>query len=131
MAKISSTIKNELYKIEITSETGNQLIADEPIDKGGKDLGFSPKELLIAALAACTSATLKMYTNHKGWDLQEVNIEIELDRDDKENKTTINRKITVVGNLDEAQRTRLLAVANSCPVHKMLSTPNEINTQLT
>ena len=77
MAKITSTIKNELYKVEITSPSSNVVIADEPVVMGGKDLGFSPKELLASALAACTSATLRMYANHKGWELEEVKLEIE------------------------------------------------------
>lgn len=51
MAKVSSSIETELYKIDIKSPTGNVVIADEPIDKGGKNLGFSPKELLAASLA--------------------------------------------------------------------------------
>lgn len=131
MAKIASSIKKEHYKIEIKSPSGNMVIADEPVDKGGKDLGFSPKELLAAALAACTSATLKMYADRKGWDLEEVQLEIDLERNEDENKTTINRKLTLVGQLDEAQLSRLLKVANSCPVHKILSNPIEINTELT
>lgn len=63
MAKISASIKKENYKIEITSPSGNVVIADEPISMGGKDLGFSPKELLAAALAAGSSATIKMYAD--------------------------------------------------------------------
>ncbi len=130
MAKIASSIKKELYKVEIKSPSGNIVIADEPIDKGGKDLGFSPKELLASGLAACTSATVKMYADRKGWDLEEVKLEIELERDENENKTVISRKLILLGNLDETQRSRLLTVANSCPVHKILSNPIEINTQL-
>ncbi|MCB0481463.1 MAG: OsmC family protein [Flavobacteriales bacterium] len=130
MAKVSSSIKNELYKVDIKSPSGNVLIADEPLDMGGKDLGFSPKELLVAALAACTSATLRMYADRKGWDLQEVKLEIDLDRDLKENKTTINTKLMVSGDLDEAQKARLLTIAKSCPVHRMLTNPIEINTNL-
>jgi putative redox protein len=130
MAKIASSIKKELYKVEIKSPSGNSLIADEPIDKGGNDLGFSPKELLASALAACTSATVKKYADRKGWDLEEVKLEIELERDENENKTVINRKLILMGNLDESQKSRLLIVANSCPVHKILSNPIEINTQV-
>ncbi len=130
MTKISSIIKDELYKSEITSPTGNVVIADEPTAQGGKDLGFSPNELLASALAACTSATLRMYADRKGWELQEVKIEMELERDEKGNKTVISRKIELIGKLDGVQRTRLLKIAESCPVHKILTNPIEINTQL-
>lgn len=130
MASVTSTIKQELYRIEIESPSGNVIISDEPLDMGGKDLGFSPTELLASALAACTSATLRMYADQKGWDLQEVKLEIDLDRDEKNNKTVINRKMQLYGNLDEKQRERLLKVANACPVHKMLTNPIEINTEV-
>src|SRR5690606_37072639 len=97
---------------------------------GGKDLGFSPKELLASALAACTSATLRMYADRKGWDLEEVKLEVTLERDQKENKTIIKRTLEFIGNLDAAQKNRLLAIANACPVHKMLTNPIEIHTQV-
>ena len=131
MAKVSSSIKNEPYKIEIKSLTGNVVIADEPVDKGGKDIGFSPKELLASALAACTSATVRMYADRKQWQLVEVKIDIDLERDEVANKTVINRKVQFIGNLDDEQRKRLLAVANACPVHKILTNPIEINTSMT
>lgn len=130
MTSISSSIKKELYKVEIKSPSGNVVIADEPEEIGGKNLGFSPKELLASALAACTSATLRMYADRKGWDLEEVKLEIDLERDQKENKTIINTKLVVIGNLDEAQKSRLYEIAKKCPVHKILSNPIEINTQL-
>jgi len=128
MAKISSSIKNELYKVEITSPSGNIIIADEPVELGGKNTGFSPTELLASALAACTSATLRMYADRKGWDLQEVHIDIELEFIPEESKTIIRRTLKFSGDLDEAQKTRLLAIANACPVHKILSNPIEIKT---
>src|SRR4051812_31856760 len=113
MAKVSSSIKQERYRIDITTPTGNSVIADEPIEKGGKDIGFSPKELLAAALAACTSATVRMYADQKKWPLEEVKIDIDLERIDAENKTVISRKIGFIGNLDADQKKRLLAVANA------------------
>ena len=131
MAKVTSTLGTALYKIEITSPTGNVVIADEPVDKGGQDIGFSPKELLASALAACTSATVRMYADRKQWPLDEVKIDIDLERDEVANKTVINRKVQFIGNLDEEQRKRLLAVANACPVHKILTNPIEINTSMT
>src|SRR5690606_9180757 len=113
-----------------TSKTGNLLIADEPIDKGGKDLGFSPKELLASALAACTSATVRMYADRKDWDLQELKINIALDIIPTASKTVINKTLEFIGNLNEAQKSRLHSVANSCPIHKMLIKPIEIYSQL-
>ena len=130
MAKVTSSIKKENYKIEIKSPSGNTVIADEPENMGGKDLGFSPKELLASALAACTSATVKMYADRKEWDLHEVKINIELDFRASENKTVISRKIGFVGNLDATQKSRLLAIANACPVYKILSNPIEIISQV-
>src|SRR5882762_2206633 len=103
MTNVSSTIGKELYKIEIKSPSGNVLIADEPIDKGGKNLGFGPTELLASALAACTNATVRMYTERKGWDLQEMKVDVELERDEASNKTIVNRKIQFIGNLNEEQ----------------------------
>ena len=130
MATVSSSIKKELYRIEMESPTGNVVIADEPLESGGKDLGFSPKELLISALAACTSATLRMYADRKGWELEEVRMEIELVSDKESKKTLLKSEIQLFGDLDEEQRARLLEIANACPVHKILTNPKEINTEL-
>lgn len=130
MTHITSHTGTDLYKVAIQSPSGNTVIADEPVTAGGQDLGFSPKELLLSALAACTSATLRMYANHKGWDLQAVDLELDLERDNTANTTAIIRKLHLTGNLDDTQRARLLSVANSCPVHKILSNPIGIQTEL-
>lgn len=130
MAKITSTLKKERYKTEIRSSSGNVLISDEPESVGGKNLGFSPTELLASSLAACTSATLRMYADRKGWDLEEVKLEVSLEVNREDNKTEIHRKIQLIGNLDQAQRDRMLAIANACPVHKILSGTIAIQTEL-
>jgi len=119
MSAIKASIGTELYNIEIKSATGNIIIADEPVDKGGQDKGFSPKELLVSALGACTCATLRMYADRKGWNLDKADAEIELSEED--GQTRFIRKIQLTGNLDSEQRTRLLAVANACPIHKILT----------
>jgi putative redox protein len=129
MAKITSRIGTDAYRIEIKSPTGNTVIADEPIDKGGKDAGFSPKELLASALAACTSATVTMYAERKQYALREVLIEIDLENSDHENRTVVIRRIEFVGDLDDQQRSRLMKVANACPIHKILTNPIEIITE--
>jgi putative redox protein len=130
MAHVKAKIAQEQYQVKIEAN-GNTIIADEPINEGGLNQGFNPNELLAASLAACTSITLRIYANQKKWDLQEVHVDVDLAWDKTENKTTINRKIELTGSLNEAQRTRLLAVANACPVHKILSNTINMNTVLT
>jgi putative redox protein len=128
MASITANIEKELYRIEIKTPTGNVLYADEPLEKGGQDKGFSPRELLASSLAACTCATVRMYADRKAWDLEKVNINIDLNEEDGQTKFT--RKLELIGKLDESQRTRLLAVANACPIHKILTGTIAIETTL-
>jgi putative redox protein len=112
--------------VEIQTPTGNKVVADEPIAKGGQDKGFSPKELLASALAACTSATIRIYCNRKGWEIKNIHIEIELV--EEEGKTSFKRVLEFEGNFNEEQKARLLAVANACPIHKILTHPISIDT---
>lgn len=130
MASVKSHIGKELYKIKIQSPGGNVIFADEPVSSGGQDKGFSPFELLGSSLAACTSATLRMYADRKSWDLQEVNLEIEVNQNENRTQTAISRKIELIGNLNDEQKARLIAVANACPVHKLLTNTIEISTEL-
>lgn len=129
MEKINAHLGLEKYKTEIKTAT-NALIADEPLELEGQDLGFSPKELLASALGSCTIITLKMYANHKGWNLTDVNIEVTFDWDNEASKSMFTRKIELLGDLTEEQRERLLKIADKCPVHKVLMHPTEIETSL-
>lgn len=118
----------------------HRLISDEPIALGGADLGLNPYELLLAALGSCTSMTLRMYANHKQLDLQGIQVTLRHDKIhaqdcvDCDNKAlpvdVITRTIQLNGNLDEKQRTRLLEIANQCPVHRTLQSEIHINTSL-
>lgn len=128
MPKVFASIKNESYKIEIKSPTGNVVMADEPLDKGGKDTGFSPKELLVAALSACTSATLRMYIEKKGWSVPEIKVDTELI---EANGTSVfSRKLIFIGEVTDEQKKRLMAIANACPVHKVLSGEIKFKTEI-
>ena len=129
MIKVTAHIGKELYKTEIKSDT-NTIISDEPNTVGGKDLGFSPRELLASSLASCTSITLRMYANRKGWDLTDVKVEVDFEWNEDKSKSVINRRIALFGTLDDSQRERLLKIANNCPIHKILSNPIEIGTIL-
>lgn len=130
MAHITAHIGTQLYKMEVRSAT-NLLIADEPVSAGGEDLGFSPEELLAASLGACTSATLRMYADRKGWkQLTDIKVDVDFKRDVQANISYITRTISFTGELDEDQRSRLLAIANKCPMHLTLMHPIEITTTL-
>lgn len=128
MAKITAHISRAKYKMEISSSHGNTLIADEPEHLGGKNLGFSPFELLASALGACTSATLRMYADRKGWALEEVATQVSVERDDVADRSTFIRHIEFSGNLDREQRERLLEIAEKCPVHRALTGQIDIET---
>jgi uncharacterized OsmC-like protein len=106
------------------------LIADEPVAAGGTDAGPDPYALLLSALGACTSMTVRMYAARKGWALRDVEIELDVARvyaEDCEHceqpramVDRIRRRITLIGDLDAGQRVRLAEIAKKCPVHKTL-----------
>ncbi|KIA96796.1 osmotically inducible protein OsmC [Flavobacterium sp. KMS] len=130
MNTITASIDTRKYRTEIKSASGNIVIADEPQEMGGKNLGFSPSELLASALASCTLITLRMYIDRKQWNIAEINISVDFERNSEQNVSLLNRKIEITGNVDEAQKERLLKIANSCPIHKTLTNTIQIQTTL-
>jgi len=94
-------------------------LADEPESIGGGDRGPTPVSLLLSSLGACTSITLKMYAQRKGWPLTDVHVALAMQTGD--DGSTIDRQIVLIGELSEEQRERLLQIANACPVHKILT----------
>lgn len=103
------------------------LDADEPKDLGGDDAGLAPHELVLAGLGACTSMTLRMYAERKGWPLSAVRVVLGAERG---TPFTITRRIELEGPLDAEQRQRLLEIANKCPVHKTLTGAIAIESEL-
>ncbi len=126
--KTTAITKKEKYRTEVRTDP-HHFIVDEPIEVGGKDLGVSPGELLAAALASCSSITMKLYADRKGWDLEEAIVEVDFQRDLKFNVTNFTKKVSMIGNLDEEQRQKLFEIASKCPVHRMLENPIEIHTE--
>jgi len=116
----------------------HDLIADEPVKVGGNDFGPSPYDYVSSGLAACTVMTLRMYATHKKWDLQEVFCHVWHEKTHFEDcaecenpKTKIDkftRRLKFIGDLDDSQKTRLLEIADKCPVHKTLEARAHIET---
>lgn len=127
--KAKATIREEKFRTQIETDDHN-FIADEPIDLGGSDLGPNPGEFLSTALASCSVITMKMYAERKGWELEEAIVEVDYERDAKENTTRFTKKVELKGNLDEEQRKRLFEIAARCPIHRSLENPVEINSEL-
>ena len=110
--------------------------ADEPENLGGLDTGPAPYEFISAGLGACTSITLRMYLNRKNWPVDHIRVNVTHSKEDPENgsdrqKDVFTRELQVTGDLSEDQRSRLVEIANKCPVHKTLHNASEIRTHLT
>jgi putative redox protein len=145
---MSSKISNGEVWVEETGEGllnrilthKHELYADEPEVSGGQDIAPDPYALLLSALGACTSMTLRLYAKHKQLPLQHVRVKLRHSKvhaqdcaecDDKNAMMDhIERTIELTGDLTAAQRARLLEIANKCPVHKTLTSKIKIDSKL-
>jgi uncharacterized OsmC-like protein len=117
----------------------HRLAADEPVAAGGTDTGPSPYDFLLAALGACTSMTVSLYARRKSWPLEEVTVYLRHSKiyaaDCAECETReglldrIERDIHFTGPLSGEQKSRLLEIADKCPVHRTLTSEIVIRTK--
>ena len=125
---------------QILFDGRHRLVADEPLAAGGSDAGPNPYELLLMSLGACTAMTLRLYAQRKQWPLERVAVRLTHARihaeDCAECETRsgfvdrIEREIELAGPLDAAQRARLMAIAEMCPVHRTLTSEISIQSRL-
>ncbi len=126
---VKASLGKEKYYTEVTAG-GNSLITDEPVDKGGQNKGFNPFEIMATSLASCTAATLRMYIDRKAWEVEKINVEVDLEHFPLTKRTIFTRTVGFEGTLpDEEQMKRLRAIADACPVHKILTNEIEILTK--
>jgi putative redox protein len=103
--------------------------ADEPIEAGGGATGPSPHDLLAAGLAACTTLTVRLYADHKDWPVERIHVAVEHVREEGATPQDLfRRQVQFVGPLDDAQRERLVQIAERCPVHRTLTAGSRIET---
>ena len=118
----------------------HQWFADEPTKVGGQNTGPDPYEHLLAALGACTAMTIRMYANHKKLALEHVEVSLSHERNyvkdanhADENNTQIEalvRKVQLIGDLSDAEKARLMEIADRCPVHRTLHNKPKVITHL-
>jgi uncharacterized OsmC-like protein len=120
--------------------SGHLVRADEPVAQGGTATGPTPYDLLLASLGACTSMTISMYARRKQWPLEHVTVHLRHSRVHAEDCAQceaaprkldrIERELELRGELSDDQRTRLLSIAERCPVHVTLTSEIDIRTRL-
>ena len=121
------------YRQEIASAT-HSFASDAGKEHGGEDSAPNPHELLLGSLGACTAITIQMYAKRKGYDLKAVNVKCEdsiVESAEGQKSNLITRNIELEGDLTQEQIDGLKAVADKCPIHKLLQGPKEIKTEVT
>ena len=123
---------------QLVTVGAHRFLADEPVDAGGLGSGPGPYDLLLAALGACTSMTLRLYADLKGWPLERVRVALDHDKihaadcadcETREGRVDeITRRIRLQGPLDAEHRARLLEIADKCPVHRTLTSEVKVRT---
>lgn len=127
------------FKQDINAGPKHHILADEPLAYGGTDLGLTPYQLVSSGLGACTSMTIRMYARRKKWPLKNVSVDVTHDKihatdcehcDHGTHKIDqFRRMITLEGDLSDDQITRLMSIADRCPVHQTLEGTVEIVTE--
>lgn len=128
LTTLQATLGTEDYVVSLHARH-HEVLADEPTSLGGNDQGLTPYELILGGLGACTSITLKMYAQRKGWKLDDVDVKLDMTVT-RDEVPVITRKIKVRGELTPEQCERLLQIANVCPVHKLLNNSIQIDSAL-
>src|SRR6185436_18230352 len=103
-------------------------LGDEGPDEGGSDSGLRPFELVLSGLASCTAITLRMYAQRKQWPLADVKVEVRLHK--KDDAFSVERHVTVTGELSVEQRGRLADICERTPVTMLIKQGARIDTTL-
>jgi len=127
LGRVSARLGEVDYAVDLRAGK-HRLVADEPASQGGADAGPGPFSLLLSGLAACTAITLRMYARRKGWNLASIDVDAQIFRHGSTSR--IDRRISLQGDLDDAQRSRLLEMSEKTPVTLTLKGGIDIRTTL-
>ncbi len=118
---VQGVIGNEKYQCIIEWRNG-KFIADEPESVGGKDTGPDPYSLLLSSLASCKLITMRMYIDRKGWQIERIAVNANMYQETKAATTNavIDCDILFLSSVSEEQKLKLMEIAESCPVSKIL-----------
>ena len=111
--------ENGTYKHTV-SVRSHELTVDEPEASGGDDSGPDPQEMLAASLASCTAITMEMYAKRKGWNIGDIEVEVDYEPAQRGSPTKFHMTTRMPKELPQEQRERLLQIAAKCPVHRTL-----------
>jgi putative redox protein len=98
----------------------HQLTVDERVEAGGGDGGPDPQELLAASLASCTAITMEMYAERKGWEIGEVEVEVQYSPAERGCPTKFELVLRLPEEMPAEQVERMRVIAAKCPVHRTL-----------
>ena len=118
MRAIARRSSGYIHEVEI--EGGHRVVVDEPLEAGGENAGPSPTRLVAAGLASCIAITMEMYARRKGWELGDTEVGVDATYEDFV-PTAFSAEVRLDGALSDEQRSRLLAVARKCPVHRIIA----------
>jgi putative redox protein len=105
---------------DVEIEGGHTIVVDEPVTTGGSDSGPSPTRLVAAGLAGCVAITMEMYADRKGWEIGEVEVEVDVEYEGAR-PIYFAVSLRLSDQLSDEQRERLIAVARKCPVHQTIA----------
>lgn len=131
LSEVLATNTGAIYATKLAAGNHN-LIADEPESIGGNNLGASPGDYLCMSLASCKTITLRMYIERKQWKIKDINVKVRLYKEDQDGVVSylFLAEVLVDETVTEEQKQRLGTIAKACPISKLLSGQNKIETTI-
>jgi putative redox protein len=119
MRRATAHRENGTYKHRVTVRD-HDVTVDEKHESGGDDTGPDPQEMLAVSLASCTAITMEMYAKRKGWNIGDIEVEVDYEPAQRGSPTKFVMVTRMPKELPEDQRERLMQIAAKCPVHRTL-----------